>query len=970
MRRYNPQEIEPKWQKIWAESNLYKVDMGRTADKFYIIPMLPYPSGDLHVGHWYNFAPTDTVARFRRMLGQNVLQTIGFDAFGLPAENAAIERGIQPAKWTHQNIATMTKQIGQIGASYDWSRTLSTCDPGYYHWNQWLFLQLYKHKLTYRAKAVVNWCPKDQTVLANEQVVGDENRCERCGTPVIQKEMEQWFFKITDYTKRLLTDLEKVDWPTRVKTMQINWIGGSRGVLIDFATEDKKHKIQVFTTRPDTLFGATYIVLAPEHPLAEKLATPEQKSQVVDYIKKASFKTELERKEGEKDKTGVFTGAYAINPGTKEKVPIWVADYVLMGYGTGAIMAVPAHDERDRQFAKKFDLPIKMVIAQDFGESLLDEQYVEGAVVIPYDPKTGLYLGLSGWTKGTGLVGGGRAKNETMEQCARRELAEETGITDIEALIPLGDPVYSHYFNDLKKINRKSFGQGYLAVAKAIPGVATKLEAHEKFHPEWQSMGKIREGIIRLGGGVNHWLEMCNRAKAAAVAYKHGQLYEAGAYVGEGVLVNSGQYDGLNSSEAREKIVTNLVKEGIAKEQTNYRLRDWLISRQRYWGTPIPIIYCDGCGTVPVPEEDLPVILPEDVEFELSGQSPLQSRKDFVNTKCPKCGKPAKRETDTMDTFVCSSWYFLRYLDNQNNKAPFDEDIINKWAPVDHYIGGIEHAILHLLYARFVTKFLHDNYGLAFDEPFKKLTNQGIILGLDGQKMSKSRGNVVSPDEQVKSYGADSLRLYLMFMGPYDQGGPYSMGGIAGTRRFLERVWTLVDEYTAAKTEPRADIDEVALIAATHRMIKKVTNDLEKLDFNTAIAAMMAGVNELYRLKGEPGVSKTPAWVFVINNLVQLLAPFAPHIAEEMWRDLGHEESVHISNWPHWDESLVKEETLTLAVQINGKVRTEIMVPADIDEKSAIEAARTDEKAAEYLKGRTIKKAIYVPGRLISLVVS
>jgi len=974
MRRYNPQEIEPKWQKVWAESELYKTDMSRTADKFYVIPMLPYPSGDLHVGHWYNFAPTDAVARFNRMLGRNVLTTIGFDAFGLPAENAAIQRGIQPAKWTHANIKTMTDQIGQIGASYDWNHSLSTCDPEYYHWNQWLFLQLYKYKLAYRAKAVVNWCPKDQTVLANEQVVGENNVCERCGTPVIQKEMEQWFFKITDYTERLLNDLDSVDWPSRVKTMQVNWIGKSQGALIDFETEDKNNKIHVFTTRPDTLYGATYMVLAPEHPLAKKLATPEQKGEVVEYINKASHKTELERKEGEKDKTGVFTGAYAINPGTKEKIPVWIADYVLMGYGTGAIMAVPAHDQRDGEFALKFNLPIKTVILQDFGDSLPDEQYVEGSVIVPYNPKTELFLALDKWVNGVGLVGGGLDKNETFEQCAYRELAEETGITKVEELIKLGEPVYSHYYNNLKDVNKRSLGQGYLAIVGEGATERPRPESHETFEPVWMSMSKIREGVEKLraskgGGGVDHWLAMCDRAEQAVAAYKASKKYKTAFYDGEGVVINSDKYDGMDSAKAREKIVADLAKEGIAKEQTNYRLRDWLISRQRYWGTPIPIIYCEDCGTVPVPEADLPVILPEDVEFELNGQSPLRNRADFVNTKCPKCGKPAKRETDTMDTFVCSSWYFLRYLDNKNGKSPFDPEIINNWAPVDHYIGGIEHAILHLLYARFITKFLHDNYGLTFEEPFKKLTNQGIILGPDGQKMSKSRGNVVSPDEQVTSYGADSLRLYLMFMGPYDQGGPYSMGGIAGTRRFLERVWLLVEEFVASKQAGETRVDEMELVAATHRVVKKVTKDLEKLDFNTAIAAMMGYVNELYKLRGDTEISRNAGWQMALETLVQLLAPFAPHIAEEAWQTLGHETSVHISSWPSWDENLVKEEVMTLAVQINGKVRAEIVVAADVDEKAAVETAKTDEKVAEYLKGKTIKKTIYVPGRLISLVV-
>lgn len=810
MRRYNPKLIEPKWQKIWRDTKAHKTDMSRTSDKFYIIPMLPYPSGDLHVGHWYNFAPTDTVARFRRMLGNNVLTAIGFDSFGLPAENAAIKRGVQPAKWTHSNIETMTKQIEQIGASYDWDHALSTCDPEYYRWNQWLFLQLYKKGLAYRAKREVNWCPKDQTVLANEQVVGEHNVCERCGTAVIQKEMEQWFFKITDYTERLLSDLDSVDWPEKVKTMQVNWIGKSKGALISFNVDNTKNKIEVFTTRPDTLFGTTYIVLAPEHPLVSKLTTDNQKSVVISYATEAKRKTELERKEGEKDKTGVFTGSFAINPGSKEKIPIWVADYVLMGYGTGAIMAVPAHDTRDFEFASKYKLPITEVV---------------------------------------------------------------------------------------------------------IPAKATKSP-----------------------------------------------------FMGEGKMKSSGKYDGLDSFEAREKIISDLAKDSIAKEQTNYKLHDWLISRQRYWGTPIPVIYCDDCGIQPVPEDELPVILPEDVEFELSGRSPLVDRADFVNTKCPKCGNPAKRETDTMDTFVCSSWYFLRYLDNKNDKEIFNKETVNNWAPVDHYIGGIEHAILHLLYARFITKFLHDNYGLAFEEPFKKLTNQGLILGPDGQKMSKSKGNVISPDDQVTSYGADSLRLYLMFMGPYDQGGPYSLGGIAGTRRFLERVWTLSGEYLEAKEQPIDNTQATVIRAVAHRMTKKVTVDLEQLNFNTAISAMMEGLNELYRIKAEQPVSKNPVWEEVIATLLQLLAPFAPHFTEELWQELGHTQSIHVSDWPTWDEKFVKEKLITLAVQINGKVRGEITVSAEIEELAAISSAKNDPLIAAKLNGRKIIKEIYVKGRIISFV--
>jgi leucyl-tRNA synthetase len=669
---------------------------------------------------------------------------------------------------------------------------------------------LYEKGLAYRAKRVVNWCPKDQTVLANEQVVGDDNVCERCGTPVVQKELEQWFFKITDYAERLLDDLEAVEWPEKVKTMQLNWIGKSQGALIKFQVSDSKDQIEVFTTRPDTIYGATYMVLAPEHTLVKKITTDKCRARVESYIEEASHKTELERKEGEKHKTGAFTGAYAINPATKQKIPVWIADYVLSGYGTGAIMAVPAHDERDGAFAKKFDLPIEEVIEKP---------------------------------------------------------------ADFE-----------------------------------------------------------------------------------------------GFYTGEGQLKNSDKYDGMDSATAREQIVADLKREKVAKDKVNYRLRDWLISRQRYWGTPIPIVYCDKCGIQPVKENQLPVILPEDVEFELSGRSPLFERDDFVNTECPNCGGPARRETDTMDTFVDSSWYFLRYLDSQNDKAAFDTELVNKWMPLDHYIGGIEHAILHLLYARFITKFLHDYHGLEVEEPFRRLTNQGIILGPDGHKMSKSKGNVVSPDEQVNSYGADSLRLYLMFMGPYQQGGPYNLGGIAGTRRFLDRLWTLAEEFFESPPSPNNSKD-LEITAAVHKTIRNVTQDLENLEFNTAIAAMMSLVNELYKFKAGQPLSQSASWRFALETTTQLLAPMAPHIAEELWQNLGHEESIHISPWPGWDDKLVAEEVITLAVQINGKVRSEIVVAADISQQDAIAAAKADEKIAAQIAGKTIKQEIYVPGRLVSLVV-
>jgi len=812
MRRYNPKEIESKWQKVWQETELYKTPEDPGDDKYYFLVMFPYPSGNLHIGHWYNFGPADTVARFNRMTGKKLLNPNGFDAFGLPAENAAIKNNTPPAKWTKQNVKKMLEQMKKIGAMYDYDKFVNTASPDFYKWTQWVFLKLYEHGLAYRKKAVVNWCPKDKTVLANEQVVGEGNVCERCETPVIQKDLEQWYFKITDYAERLLIDSEGLDWPERVKVMQENWIGKSVGAEVDFEVVDSKKKISVFTTRPDTLFGATYMVLAPEHPLVKEVVTKEQSKEVNDYVAKTAKKTELDRKVGEKDKTGVFTGGYAINPVNNEKIPIWTADYVLMSYGTGAIMAVPAHDGRDWDFATKYKLPIVEVV------------------------KTG---------------------------------------------------------EDIKK----------------------------------------------------------------------------GPTPGEGEIMNSGKYDGKQASQVREDIVADLVKYKKAKEQVNYKLRDWLISRQRYWGPPIPIVYCEDCGTVPIPEKDLPVLLPEDVEFEPTGQSPLKNDKDFVSTTCPKCDGPAKRETDTLDTFVDSCWYYMRYPNTEYEKGPFDPKAIAKWGAVDHYIGGVEHAILHLLYARFVTKALHDHADLPYEEPFKKLTNQGFILGPDGNKMSKSKGNVVDPDEQVASYGADSLRLYLMFMGPYDQGGSFDLTGITGTRRFIERVWQIVMEV--AESKDASEIDEVAstrLATEVSRTVKKVTEDIQDMSFNTAISSMMELVNSMNEIKEEAKINAGPSWREAASKLTTLLSPFAPHVSEELWAELGNDKSIHLQPWPLWDEKLLKKDILTIVVQVNGKVRANIEMEAGITDEDMIERAKQDEKIASYLEGDLVK-TIAVSEKLVNFVV-
>jgi len=810
---YNPQEIEKKWQQRWAEDRLYQVAEDDTRPKWYALTMFPYTSGDLHIGHWYAMAPCDAHARFRRMQGYNVLHPMGFDAFGLPAENAAIKHGIHPFTWTMQNIDNMRRQLKSIGAIYDWSREVITCQPVYYKWTQWFFLKLYHAGLAYRGKASVNWCLRCQTVLANEQVVTGGS-CERCGTVVIRRDLEQWFFRVTKYADELM-EHDGIDWPERIKTMQRNWVGKSVGTEISFAldhagVEDKE--IRVFTTRPDTAFGVTFMVLAPEHPLVAELTTPERRAEVEDYIARTRRQTEIERLSTEREKDGVFTGAYVVNRLNGEKVPVWIADYVLFSYGTGAVMAVPAHDERDFAFAKKYDLPIRVAIAPE------------------------------GW--------GGE------------ELEE--------------------------------------------------------------------------------------------------------AYIEPGTMVNSGQFDGLPSEQGKEAISDFLEEKGWGKRAITYKLRDWLISRQRYWGTPIPMIYCPKCGIVPVPEQDLPVLLPENAEFKPTGESPLKYCEEFVNTTCPKCSSPAKRETDTMDTFMCSSWYFLRYASPHYDAAPFNDDELKHWLPVDLYTGGAEHAVMHLFYARFFIKALRDMGLINFGEPFTRLFNQGVII-VERQKMSKSKGNVVNPDAYVSELGADAVRAYLMFIAPWERGGEWDDSGISGISRWLRRVWGLALEPYEVKSgaAPKAQKD---LLRLTHQTIKKVTNDLERLRFNTMIAALMEYTNYLTKVK-ERGAVGESIWKESIDALILLLAPTVPHLAEEIWHRMGYEYSIHNQSWPSWDEGLAEDEEITLVVQVNGKLRDRITVPVSITEGEAKELALASQKVKAYLENKQMVKTIYVPGKLVNLVV-
>lgn len=808
--------IDKKWQDKWAESGLYKFDPNKEGEKLYVLEMFSYPSGSqLHAGHWFNYGPVDSWARFKRMQGYNVFQPMGFDAFGLPAENFAIKTGIHPQDSTIKNIAKMEEQLKAMGAMFNWDNEVVTCSPEYYKWTQWLFLKLYEKGLAYRKKAPVNWCPSCQTVLANEQVV--DGACERCSTEVTKKDLTQWFFKITDYADELLDKLDGLDWPEKTVAMQKHWIGRSTGSQVNFKVKDRDLNFDVFTTRVDTLCGVSYVVLAPENPLVDEIVSAEQKEAVENYKEEAKKQSDIERQSISREKTGVFTGAYAIHPLTGKEVPIWVGDYVLATYGTGAVMAVPAHDERDFAFAEKFNLPINRVIeAKDGSETTL--------------------------------------------------------------------PFCEH-----------------------------------------------------------------------------------------GILVNSGEFDGLTTAEAKEKIVEKLASMGLGEKKVNFRLRDWLVSRQRYWGAPIPVVYCEECGIVPVPESQLPVELPYDVEFAPDGKSPLAKSESFVNTTCPHCGKPAKRETDTLDTFVCSSWYYLRYPDNKNTEAPFNPELINKMLPVDKYVGGPEHACMHLLYARFITKALRDMGYLNFDEPFTSLTHQGLILGPDGLKMSKSKGNTISPDDYIKEYGADVFRMYLMFGFAYTEGGAWSDDGIKSVNRFVERIERIIDTAREAiskgeNNKTTMDKAEKELNYWRHNTIKSVTDDTDKLQFNTAIARMMEFINALSKYTQEKEMN-LDFLKDVVSDYLRLLAPFAPHFSEEQWSLLGNSYSIFNEAWPKFDPKALVKDEVEIAIQVNGKIKNKIMVSSDLDEEGIKAAALADEKIIASTEGKTVVKVIVIKGRLVNIVV-
>jgi leucyl-tRNA synthetase len=812
---YDPAEIEPRWQQRWADDALHRaVDFDQSRPKWYALVMFPYTSGDLHVGHWFAYTGPDVHARYKRMKGFNVLFPFGFDAFGLPAENAAIKDGIHPSTYTSANIERMLSQLRTLGSVFEFDRQVVTSDPQYYRWTQWIFLQLYRKGLAYRASAPVNWCPKDQTVLANEQVI--DGRCERCDTPVIKKELEQWFFKITSYAEELLK-FDGLDWPEKVVTMQTNWIGRSEGLEMDFPVALRaggEEKLRIFTTRPDTLFGVTFMVLAPEHPLVPQVTSDDRRSEVDTYVATARNASDIDRQSTEREKTGVFTGGYATNPMNGERVPIWVADYVLMTYGTGAIMAVPAHDERDFEFARRYGLEIREVIS------------------------------------------------------------------------PTGEP--------------------------------------------------------------------------------SSELTEA--YTGEGSLINSGRFNGLVArSEGIQEIIDFVKSQGWGEATVAYRLRDWLLSRQRYWGAPIPMIYCPDHGAVPVPEDQLPVMLPEQAEFRPTGDSPLAAVREFVETTCPECGGPARRETDTMDTFVDSSWYYLRYASPQKADRAWDAEAVKFWLPVDQYMGGVEHAILHLLYSRFFIKGLRDCGLLQFDEPFLRLRNQGMIT-YGGGKMSKSKGNVKAPDEMVRSHGADAVRLYMLFIAPWSDGGMWNEEGIDGTRRFLTGVHYLATQtYPGDAADEGESNEERELLRLTHRAIKSCTEDIENFKLNTYVSSLMKLRNALQDAS-RTAAGRTMAYRRAIDVLLLLLAPAAPHLAEEMWLATGHPYSIHQQHWPAYDEGLIAAEEFELVVQVNGKVRDRMMLPVGVDEDRVRQAVLARPRVAEFLDGKSPRKIIYIEGKILSIV--
>ncbi len=962
MQRYNPIEIESKWQKIWEKNGTYTVDFSdHSKPKYYGLSMLPGITGaGIHTGHGRTFQFSDIKVRAKRQQGFNAYNPIGWDSFGLPVENYAIKVNKTPREAHDEALVNFKTQLKRLGYSYDWSKEISTADPKYYKWTQWIFNKLYEHGLAYQKEQPQWWCETDQTVLANEQVEG--GKCWRCGNPVTKKNLKQWFFKITEYADEMLEATDDLNWTEMVKTMQKNWIGRSVGAEVDFKVANEKNEtIKVFTTRPDTLFGATFMVLAPEHKLVKQLTREAQKAEVEAYVKQATSKSDIDRMDTSREKTGVFTGSYAINPVNGEKIPVWIADYVLTGYGTGAIMAVPAHDERDNEFAKKFGIPITFVIEPTAGEAQGDDTHKKSVFVVVKNPKNDKVIVLDWGPRkerfgGKMLIGGGVEGNESFLETAKREIVEETGYKNFKLIKESEFSGHGYFYSNTKNKNMHVSGKGLLFELIDEEKTETNLDEGEKnkFTVTWQPIQKVAAMLDD---------------KIHETFYRYLVLHEC--YTGEGILVNSDRFDGQESSQAREEIVAWLEKQGVGKEKTNYKMHDWLISRQRYWGAPIPIVHCEKDGVVPVPDEELPVVLPEVKDFKPRGgnTSVLAEVEDWVNTTCPKCGGPAKRETDTMDGYACSSWYFLRYLDPFNDKQAWNPEAANHWMPVDFY-NGADHATAHLLYARFWTRFFH-TLGLVNDpEPFKNMLYNAYILAPDGRKMSKSLGNVIDPLEVMDSgYGADSLRVYEMFIAPYDMEAPWDTRGVPGTYRFLNRTWNLVQEYLQGNEVDLSDKDETKILTIAHKTIKKVTEDIENDKFNTAVSSMMEAVNSYFKLKEEIGIGRNDTWKFCLESLLQVLAPFAPHIAEELWHQLGNDTTIHIDHWPEWDEKYLVENVVTVIVQVNGKLRAKLELSPEVSEEEAIAAAKAHEKIAPLLSTAELKRAIYIKGKVVNLVI-
>ncbi|MFN3692776.1 MAG: class I tRNA ligase family protein [Candidatus Paceibacteria bacterium] len=928
--------IEKKWQQVWAESGQHTVgDRDHSREKEYLLVEWPYPSGNLHIGHWYAFAVPDIYARFRQMQGKQVLFPMGFDAFGLPAENAAIKRGLNPKTWTYDNMAYMREQLASMGNMFAWDKTTSSTDESYYKWTQWMFTQFFNNGIAYRGKGVVNWCPGCNTAIANEQVLAD-GTCERSGDVIEKREMPQWMLRITKYADRLTDDLAALDWPEHIKEAQRQWIGRSKGAEIDF-TLSTGDKVTVFTTRPDTLFGATYLVLAPEHPLLQTAEVREKTANVTDvdaYVAKAKQKDEQDRLDTTKEKTGVkLEGITAINPANGEAIPVFVADYVLGDYGTGAIMAVPAHDERDGEFAKKFDLPVKQVVRKVFGQPLPNPVPRTAVGSLVYNPKTDKYLvQYSHEFQNYSFIFGGLEKGESYEEAAIREVEEKTGYKT-KFVRFISEETEAHFFHPGKQVNRVLTSRRVLLELTSDTQNEIPAEELAKQEPVWLTKEELLEKFT-----IEEDL-YCLR-----------QLDGVIPFTGSGTVCNSGEFDGLPSETAKEKIVAKVG----GRMTSTYRLRDWSIGRQRYWGVPIPIVYSPDGEAHVVPKEHLPWLLPEGVDPTPTGVAPLAKSEELKRRTVELFGEGWSPEVETMDTFVDSSWYFLRYIDNLNDDALSSLERQKDWMPIDIYFGGAEHTTMHLLYSRFWQKALFDLGLVTESEPYRRRINRGLILGPDGNKMSKSKGNVIDPDEQVKLVGADTVKMYLAFMGPYEGNNyPWDMGGIAGIRRFLERVYGLPEHIVGAET--------AEVTRQLHKTIIKVSQDITEFKFNTAISAMMIFVN----LAEKAGLTKASYELFV-----RLLAPFAPHLTEEIWHELGHSSSIHREEYPVGDETLARDTAVVIGVQINGKLRGKITLAPDASEITALELARGDHHISKYVSGGTITKVIYIPGKILNIIVA